>query len=178
MTTIEFTLDSKSIGDAIDKIRNYRKQFEQKCQRVVSELAELGYQTAYRILSEHVFDGETLASLRVEQVTGADNIFVISAKSEAILILEFGSGLPAANSPHPEASKHGMGAGTLSEKGHFNDPNGWYYPTDDPRLIKRYNKDGTQGYGHSKGMKPQMPFYTAARDIERQIADVVGRVIA
>ena len=45
-------------------------------------------------------------------------------------------------------------------------------------LINKYNKDGTQGYGHSKGMTPQMPFYTAAREIERQIADVVGRVFA
>ena len=175
---VEFSLDSKSIGDAIEKIRKYRKEFEKKCEQVVSELAELGYQTAYEIISEHVFDGNTLGSLRVEQVSGADNIFVVSARSEAILILEFGSGLPASRTPHPEAAKHGMGAGTMSEKGHWNDPNGWYYPTDDYRLINKYNKDGTQGYGHSKGMTPQMPFYTAAREIERQITDVVGRVFA
>lgn len=174
--TVNFTLDSKSVGEAIDKIRKYRKDFEQKCERVASELADIGYQTAYRILSEHVFDGNTLSSLRVDHVAGTDNIFVVSARSEAILLLEFGSGLPAANTPHPEAAKHNMGAGTLSEKGHWNDPNGWYYPTDDPRLINKYSKDGTQGYGHSKGMKPAMPFYTAARDMERQIADVVGRV--
>lgn len=46
---VEFTLDSKSIGEAIDKIRKYRKEFEKKCEQVVSELAELGYQTAYEI---------------------------------------------------------------------------------------------------------------------------------
>ncbi len=178
MTTIEFSLDSRSIGDAIDKIRKYRVELEQKCERVVSELADIGYQTAYRILSEHVFDGETLASLRAEQVAGADNIFVVSAKSEALLILEFGAGLPAANSPHPEAAKHGMGAGTASDKGHWDDPNGWYYPTNDPRLINKYNRDGTQGYGHSRGMAPQMPFYTAAREMERQIVDIVKRVFA
>ena len=176
--TIEFSLDERSIGEAIDKIRKYRKEFEQKCERVVSELAEIGYQTAYQILSEHVFDGETLSSLRVEQVEGADNIFVVRAASEALLILEFGSGLPAAGSPHPDASKHGMGAGTLSEKGHWDDPRGWYYPTDDYRLINKYSADGTQGYGHSRGMTPQMPFYKAAREIERQIAEVVGRVFA
>lgn len=175
---VEFSLDSKSIGDAIEKIRKYRKEFEKKCEQLVSELAELGYQTAYEIISDHVFDGNTLGSLRVEQVAGADNIFVVSARSEAILILEFGSGLPASRAPHPEAAKHGMGAGTLSEKGHWNDPNGWYYPTDDYRLINKYNKDGTQGYGHSKGMTPQMPFYKAAREIERQIADVAERVFA
>ncbi len=173
---IEFSLDDKSLTDAIDKIKKYRRDFKQKCERVVSELADIGYQTAYRILSDHVFDGSTLSSLRVEQVAGADNVFVVSARSEAILLLEFGSGLPAARSPHPDAAKHHMGAGTMSEKGHWNDPNGWYYPTDDPRLINKYNSAGTQGYGHSKGMAPQMPFYNAARDIERQIADVVGRV--
>ncbi len=176
--TIEFSLDQRSVGDAIDKIRKYRKEFEQKCERVVSELAEVGYQTAYQIISDHVFDGATLASLRVEQVAGADNLFVVRAASEAILILEFGSGLPASRAPHPDAAEHGMGAGTMSEKGHWSDPNGWYYPTDDPRLINKYNADGTQGYGHTKGMTPQMPFYKAAREIERQIAEIVGRVFA
>ena len=173
---IECTLDGKSLADAIGKIRDYRIDFGRKCQQVVAELADAGYQTAYRILSDHVFDGNTLASLRVEQVEGADNMFVISAKSEAILLLEFGSGLPAARSPHPDADKHNMGAGTMSEKGHWNNPDGWYYPTSDPRLINKYSKDGTQGYGHSKGMAPQMPFYKAAREMEQRIAEIVGRV--
>lgn len=178
MIEIDFSLDPKSIGAAIDKVHKYRVEFERKCETVVSELAEIGYQAAYRILAEHVFDGDTLASLRVDALSGADNVYVVSAKSKALLILEFGSGLPAANTPHPKAGEFNMGAGTASEKGHWNNPNGWYYPTNDPRLINKYNKDGTQGYGHSKGMKPQMPFHTASVEMERQIADIVKRVFA
>ena len=174
--TVKFTLDPRSIGTAIDTIRKYRVEFEQKCRQVVSELADAGYQVVYRILSEHVFDGNTLASLRVDELSGTGNVFVISAKSEPLLILEFGSGLPAADNPHPDAGKFGMGAGTASEKGHWNDPNGWYYPTSDPRLINKYSADGSQGYGHSRGMRPQMPFHTAAVEMENQIVEIVKRV--
>lgn len=178
-STISFSFDSRSLAEAIRQVREYRAEFVRRCDEVVSELANQGYTVIYDILSDHVFDGATLASLRVQQLEdGEGNRFVVSAQSEAILILEFGSGLPAQRSPHPDAAIHNMGAGTLSEKGHWNQPGGWYYPTNDPRLITKYSKDGTQGYGHTKGMTPQMPFYKAAREIERSIEDAVRRVFA
>ena len=175
---IEFTLDKRSINEARNKLQAFKTDFVKKCDLLAKELADVGYETAYRIIGEHVFDGETLASLRADHVIGTDNVYVLSAQSEAILFLEFGSGLPAKKSPHPEAAEHGMGAGSFSPKGHWQDPNGWYYPTNDPRLINKFSKDGTQGYGHSKGMTPQMPFYTASRDIESKIAEVARRVFA
>lgn len=173
MHKIKFSLSEKSISDAIKQLDDYRKKVENLGKEIAYRLSQLGYDVVYSILSDHVFTGETLDSLKVEE-KGEGKYFLI-ANSKAILFFEFGAGVRYGNG-HPIAKELGFGPGTYPGKGHWDDPNGWWYPTDDPRLIVKYDKNG-QGYGHSYGNPPYMPFYTASKQMRENILSIAKELL-
>lgn len=139
-------------------------------------ITDEAYEQIERVLSEHIFDGKTYESLHKEEiVVDGHRLVRISAESEAILFLEFGTGLFALESPHPMASDFGMGAGTFSPGGHWDDPSGWWFPTSDERLMVYQSKDG-QGWGHSYGNPPYMPFYNALIALEDKAKTFLAEV--
>jgi hypothetical protein len=75
------------------------------------------------------------------------------------------------------AKEFGYGPGTYPGKGHWNDPNGWWFETDDPRLIRRTSKKTGKSYGHSYGIAPAMPFYQADKKMRENILKVAKEVI-
>lgn len=171
---IRLTLDPAGIDAAARQLEAYANKLPDIAERIAKGLADKGYQVAYSILAGHVFDGETISSLMV--TNEGNGQFLLSASSRAILFLEFGAGMRYA-APHPWASEQGMGAGTYPGQTHADDPNGWWFPTDDPRLIVRRGADG-QGWGHSYGMPPYMPFYRSSEEMRRDILEVARSVFA
>lgn len=168
---ITVPLTRRGIEALMRKIMEYQRWVQVRAERLARALAERGYEYARIVLADHVFSGETLAGLRVEQVD--ELTFAIKAESRAILFVEFGAGLIGFG--HPEAGLNGMGPGTFPGRGHWNNPNGWWYPTDDPRLIIKVDDDG-QGLGHSYGMRPAMPIYGSMRQIEQDLNQIVQEV--
>lgn len=169
---IKLSLNPDSIDAAVRQLRGYAQTVDEAAEKIAKRLADTGYEVAYGVMAGHVFTGETINSLKVTQE--GVNRYVLSAGSTALLFFEFGSGLKGGG--HPMAGQFGYGPGTYPGKGHWNDPNGWWYPTDDPRLIVKHGKDG-QGYGHSYGNPPRMPFYLADREIRDNILRVAREVI-
>ena len=165
------TLDGKGIDEALKDIENMRQWLEQKADEIAKRLADKGYETAKVIISNHVFSGSTLEGLTVEKLGNAQ--YVVKVASEAILFLEFGAGLIGYGHPDPM----GFGPGTYPGKGHWNNPNGWFFETDDPRLIVKTTKDG-KTLGHSYGIAPAMPMYTAHKEVEMDILNVAREVFA
>lgn len=168
---IKVSLDTQSINAAIKQLDDYAKRVDRAGAEIASRLADIGYDVAYGIISGHVFSGETLGSLEVVQENGK---YILRAGSKALLFFEFGAGL--IGDGHPMAGDFGYGPGTYPGQKHAFDPNGWWFPTNDERLIIRRSKDG-QGWGHSYGAEPHMPFYLADREIRENILKIAKEVI-
>jgi len=166
---IDIELSEKGIKELQKYLRDYDKWLKAKSDELAKMLSEMGYNAAFTIMSGHIFDGETISSLRVVKKDNAH--YVVMAESEAILFLEFGTGLMGYGHPEP----HGMGPGTYPGQKHALDLKGWWFQTDDPRLIRYVDKDG-QGWGHSYGMAPAMPMYTAVKTIEQDLERAVKAV--
>lgn len=169
MSRIAF--DTSDIDKLIRVCKKKEEWLKEKTNELSRRLAARGYQYARVVMAGHVFDGDTLGSLRVEK-TG-DYEYTVMANSTAVLFLEFGSGVFGYG--HPEAGDNNMGPGTHSPQGQWANPRGWMFETDDPRLIVRYNKDG-QGLGHSYGMAPAMPMYKAVTGVERDLESIIREV--
>ena len=164
-------IDGSGVDEALNGLQDMKLWLEQKSDELAKKLADKGYETAKVIISNHIFSGETMSGLKVEKIS--DSHYVLKAESGAILFLEFGAGLIGYGHPDP----HGNGPGTYPGKGHWDDPNGWWFETDDPRLIRKVGKDG-KTYGHSYGIAPAMPMYTALKDVENDIMNIAREVFA
>lgn len=173
MPIINIKLDNTSITEAIKEVRAYRKKVSDAGDKIARELAHLGYSVAYGVMSGHVFSGETIGSLDV--VENGPGQYILMAESQAILFFEFGAGAKY-GSGHPWDDDFGFGPGTYPGNGHWNDPEGWWFPTEDPRLIIRTDRNG-QGWGHSYGNKPYMPFYKASKSMRENILKVAKEVL-
>lgn len=173
MPTIKVHLNTRSIDSAIRYLEEYHRRVENAGDEIAKRLADLGYQVAYGVMSGHIFSGETIESLEVERVE--EGQYVLRAGSKAILFFEFGAGIRYGGG-HPWSDDLGYGSGTYPGNGHWDDPDGWWFPTDDPRLIYRIDKNG-QGWGHSYGNKPHMPFYLADKEIRDNIIKIAKDVI-
>lgn len=173
------TINSLSVGSvekAIKEIADYRKKLEYKADAIANMLAEMGYSVAVGIMANHVWTGETLNSLKVERI--GEGKYVLSAQSKALLFFEFGAGVTFGGG-HPLNEKMGMGPGTYPGNGHWDDPNGWWFPTDDPRLArsKRNSPDNEGAYwAHTFGNPPYKPFYNADVTIRENILKVTKEV--
>lgn len=174
MPKISVRLNSQSISEAIRQVEDYRKRVDSLGDRMARKLADLGYTVAYGVMSGHVFSGETIESLEVKEE--GEGKYTLYAASQALLFFEFGAGARYGGGyPWDDANwvtNPHYGPGTYPGAGHWDDPNGWWFPTDDPRLIiKRSEKTG-QGWGHSYGNKPYMPFYKAGKAMRDDLVRV------
>lgn len=165
--------DPKSIQRAIDRVEQLNESIKLKSQVFINRLANEGLDVAKVILQSHIWSGDTFASLNVVPI--GENKVALVAESKAILLMEFGSGIRFATTPNPQAAEFGMGPGSFPGEGNWDNPNGWWFPTDDPRLIKRRGKDG-QGWGHSYGNPPHMPMYRAGRAMVVRIEEIAREV--
>lgn len=173
MPKIKLSLSTSSVQMAIDQLNDYSKKLETAGAEIAKRLADIGYDVAYGVMQGNVFSGETAESLTVQKE--ADNKYILYAASQAILFFEFGAGAKYGNG-HPWDDDFGFGPGTYPGNGHWDDPEGWWFPTDDPRLIIRTDKNG-QGWGHSYGNRPHMPFYLADKAIKENLLTVAKEVL-
>lgn len=172
MRTIKVRLNSQSIGKAIAELEDYQRRIDNAGAEIVRRLSLIGYDVAYRVMGGHVYTGETIGSLTIEEISPTK--MVLTASSTAILFFEFGAGVYGTG--HPLAGEFGMGAGTYPNQTHALDPNGWWFPTDDANLTIYTDKDG-QGWGHSFGNPPYMPMYQAAEQMKKDLETVAKEVL-
>ena len=162
MKKINCVLSGNSFRNAAKKIREYQDEIKRKCDEFTDELAGIGAMTVSSVLYEHVDTGLTVGSLNVEyDDSGYARTARVVVSSDAILFLEFGSGQGEAG---VHAAEFGMGPGTYPGKGHWNDPNGWYY----------YDEKGKRR--HSYGMSASMPMYQGGKAMEDAMMKIAKRV--
>lgn len=165
MKQIKFFLSQKSIQSAIKQVEEYKKSLPSKCELLVRLLAEHGMSVSKAIIEQHIFSGQTLNSIRIENRSdsGITRMSIV-VESDAILFLEFGSGILYSGTVNPKSAELGMGPGTYPGEGHWDDPNGWWYLGDDGE------------YHHSFGIEAAMPMYRATMDIVRNVGTIAKAV--
>lgn len=169
---IKVLLTPESITDAIQYLQNYGNELNRKAAELAEKLANIGYNVSFGILADHVYSGETISSLSVIQTSPTR--FEVVAGSVALLFLEFGAGINGVG--HELAGQFGMGAGTYPGQTHAFDPQGWWFPTDDPNLAVYTSKKTGQMYGHSYGNPPYKPMYQASVEIRHNIEKAAKEV--
>jgi len=161
-TKITFGLSKREVADAIKQIEQIKRELPVKVKELVRRLTE---------------EGKVIAKLKVEQMnaeyTGLlkdqiDGYFSESAGIGLIhtgsawyaAFVEFGTGVVGQGSPHPVAEANGWRY-DVNDHGEA----GWYYPTDDPNLIRYTASDG-KTFGWTKGMASRPFMYETAKDLE------------
>ena len=129
------------------------------------EVAEAGYQVTRAVLQQNVDTGLTIGSMEIVDESSNGNFRVkVVVSSDAILFLEFGSGLIGEGTAI-HAGQFGMGSGTYpSDKGHWADPSGWWY----------YDEAGKRR--HSRGMIATMPMYQGGKEMEMRWREIANKV--
>ena len=152
---IEVDLSANGIKTLQRELADYQKWLKRKSDELAKRLAEMGAAKAEVNFASAYYDGNEDHIITVEAVDGG---YSVKASGRTVLFVEFGTGLVGYGHPEP----HGMGPGTYPGKGHWDDPNGWYY-----------------AHGqHSHGNPPNMPMYNTVKELEQELARVVKEVFA
>ncbi len=162
---IECNLSAQSFRDAAEKVRAYRNSLDARCQTFCKMLASTGYSVVKYILMEHVDTTATIGSLTLDE-SQQDGMYSakIQVTSDAIMFLEFGSGL-AGQGTAPHASEFGYGSGTFNpESDNWRNPEGWYYI------------NGHGNLGRTTGMVASMPMYRGGQEMKRQMEMIARKV--
>jgi len=126
---IDIELSEESIENAIRQIEDYEQKLHEKTSDFVKEVAKDVQTSAAAVLAQHVWTGQTLASLHVRDYKDSkyQSTSVVKVGGAAVW-LEFGTGVVTNNSSvggyvHPMGAQLGVcGLGTYGQ-GHGADPN-------------------------------------------------------
>ena len=157
-------ISEATIEAAAQDLRRYAEWVQRKETELITRLAERGKDVASVKFAGAKYDGTNDVSVRVDS-TGS--VAVIYAEGEAVAFIEFGSGAKEGYG-HPLAGNFGLGPGTwstneeLGGKGHWDDPNGWYY------------KHGVKSHGNP----PAMAMVDAVQAMTAEITSIAKEVFA
>lgn len=165
---IKLRLNDGSIKNALKELDEAKLKIKRAQELIVERLAEYGALRAslyYSIAQMNENDVRPTISVVVDRSTMRATIY---AQSKDVGFIEFGAGSRFAGSQHPLNGKFGTGPGTWSEgiegKGHWDDPNGWWY------------RDNGRSE-HSYGQPAAMAMYQASLDIQQECERIVREVL-
>ena len=156
MTVDVNIFDYASVSRATRRLDEYYADLIEKANTVCERLATIGAVRASLDFSRAIYNGTNDVAVTVEPI---DNGYAIHARGNAVLFIEFGSGASYGYG-HPEPE--GYGPGTYPGKGHWDNPNGWWYGN----------------HEHSYGNPPAQAMYNAKRDIQAEVQRIADEVFA
>lgn len=169
MPKIEFELSSKSIDRAINQIKNYRMKVLKLPSKLVLKLILEGRKLAEEnvrtlVQAEHT---EIVAN-DIKSKSKGQSGKIYTTKQESTYA-EMGIGIVGSGNPHPsikgwtyDVNEHGV--------------KGWWFFTEDPKLIKKYSKDG-RGLGFTRGFVSQPYMYMTGKELRLKIPNYARMII-
>ena len=161
MKKISIRLSVAGIAQAIKELEEYQNWLKERTKVFLDRLAEEGYKVAQAGFQFAKYDGENDVKVSVEN--RGDTARAVVALGRATLFIEFGSGV--IKPLHPETPP-GLERGSWSDgpngKGHWQDPNGWYYA---------HGKK-------SRGNPANMAMYEAVKDLENRLGQIAKEVFS
>jgi hypothetical protein len=161
-TVIRFSLNTKDINRAIREVAKFKKQFLEKCNRLVEKLTDEGAEIAKVKVAEldAVYTGELMNSIE-GYYSPSLQAGIIRAGAYYAVYVEFGTGVVGSQSSHPN-------------------PQGWQYDVNghgDEGWV--YYDDESGKFRWTKGFKSRPFMYNTARELEKECKriaqDVFGR---
>ncbi len=149
--------DYASVSRAARRLDEYTADLIEKANELCKRLAEFGATRARLDFSNAIYDGTNDVAVTVEPI---DNGYAIHARGDAVLFIEFGSGVIGGGHPDPGPYGPGTWSDGPNGKGHWQDPNGWYY-----------------AHGQkSIGNPPAAAMYHAQEDVIREVQRIADEV--
>lgn len=173
-------LQKGRLETGINKVIEYQKNLQLKCERFVKELAEQGIQVAWSnsgtaFIGDVIFwyDIKESNPLGVKCIMWGRNTHSVFGEGgeeiSPILFLEYGSGLNAHGHPSKIKAEVPVGRGTFPGQKHANDPNGWYYQDE--------NGEWHHSFGYSPRIKqPHAPMQKAFDEISLKQKEIARRI--
>lgn len=179
MKTISFSLDTKSVNQAIRELQRYRDEFPQKIARLRQMIAERIQWTAQQGFNVAIagdtflrVDGKNKMSIQpyssdvTVTVSHDDTVSTVLADGDQAVFIEYGAGVyhngAPGDSPHPWGLEQGFAIGTYDKgKGVRNV---WGYKDADETVILTH------------GTPAAMPMYRGAEEAIRALDEMVREV--
>jgi hypothetical protein len=146
--------DYASVSRATRRLDEYYADLIEKADELCERLAEIAQDEAAPLFYGAMYDGINDVEVYIEPI---DNGYAVKASGDAAMFIEFGSGASYGYG-HPEPE--GYGPGTYPGKGHWDDPNGWWYGN----------------HEHSYGNPPAQAMYNAKREIQAEVQRIADEV--
>lgn len=153
--TITVDLSEKGINRLVKQLDEYEKWMNRKVQELVDRLAEEGMQIAQVGFDIAAYDG--VNDVKVTTEPRGECVTAVIATGNATLFIEFGAGYLMGYG-HPEPME--FGPGTYPGKGHWDDPDGWYFA------------HGQKSYGNP----PAAAMYNAVKELEQNLERIAAEV--
>lgn len=158
-------LDMASVKKALKEVEDYRKDFKRRCGVFIDRLSDIGLEVIHSTMDS--VPDEEKGNYHTEIINTGDGNRTgakIRLKGDKVLFIEFSAGITYGTKDYPLPSGDKYGMGTYPGKGHWDDPNGWYY----------YDEDGN--VRHSYGNRAYMPMYHADEEIRSKISEIAREV--
>lgn len=166
---ISVGLDKESIDRAIKELKQYKRDFLAKEQKLLEGLAKIGVQEASIRFTTAMYDGVNDVSVVLDKKgTG----YVIEAKGEAVAFIEFGAGVyHNSGEPYPNPRPEGVvGIGEYGKgKGKRR---AWYYKGE-PGTNGELQKNGVV---KTRGNPAAMPMWYASEEVRKSILQIAKEV--
>ena len=158
-TVIRFTLNEKDIDRAIQDLKRFKREFLEKCNKLVQALTDYGVEVAKLEVAQldAVYTGELMNSIE-GYYSATSNVGIIRAGAYYAAYVEFGTGVVGSQSPHPN-------------------PEGWQYDVNnhgDEGWV--YYDDESGKFRWTKGFKSRPFMYNTARQLEKECAKIAKEV--
>lgn len=151
-----------------DEIERYQKWLKERIPVFVSELAKVGLEVADIKFHYAVYDGTNDVAVKLED--RGSYCKAIVAVGNAVLFIEFGTGVHTWPDNHPEAVALGM------ERGSYGKGNGqhkaWVYKGDPGSMGLPLDSEKVLTYGNPANMS----MYQAKQEVQAQFESIARRV--
>ena len=172
---IRMSLNPQDIKRVQDELKDYEKRLVTKCNVLCGRLADIGISVAKANIKSAPLGTHVHLDLKYEHprngckailMATGDTINTPSGSINALLMIEFGSGIHFNHEQNPKADDYGMGVGTYPGQTHAFQEEGWYY------------MDDSGNWHHTYGVKATMPMYNADIEIITNIHKVAREVFS
>ena len=158
---ITMSLSSSSIKNAITELKSFRKSIDQKKDKLLERLGEIGVREASVRFTTAMYDGVNDSNV---SLVGTNNGYAIVASGHAVAFIEFGSGVyHNTGEPYPDPRPEGIvGIGEYG-KG-YGKRQTWVYR----------DEAGEKVFTH--GNPAAMPMWHASEEMRSKITQIAREV--
>lgn len=156
----------ENLDKVISQLKDYKKDLRVKVKLFLERLSVLGAYRARVEFTNAMYAGKNDVTI---SVTSTRTGYKVVAKGQAVLFIEFGTGV--INPEHPQSDEFGFSHGTYG-KGKGANEKGWVYVGEQGNAGQPIR----EGVYHTYGNPPAKAMYYATKDMKALIYNIAKEV--